>query len=263
MKSLIKQQLPTIVMVMAFVSFMNAKDAQAAAVSGSLALVALAWTVFRSRKTQQSAGEVLMTLGRMQPIGPDRVRGWQVLAAFAFLLLGLFMLFNPEETWGAYARWGMAIMCWGIVGAQLASLPDGHRVGVAVFAVGFTVGGLLIVAEAWTVLNSNAEQAALTATKWCVLSAFILIGGITGLMGVLRNGGETVLYRQGVIGPWGLVPWDAVESLELRPTVNDPAELRIGAYRGWTLSIDVPKEKVDAVQQFVAEQQTDRVESTA
>ncbi|MEX1026600.1 MAG: hypothetical protein WD049_01140 [Candidatus Paceibacterota bacterium] len=246
----LKQHLPTVLIVIFGVNFMNAKSSSAAAMFGMLTLIVVAWLIVQNRKLHQTSRKLLFHLGRMQPIGPARMRGWQMLAAVAFVLLGMVMAFGPEG-WNSPARWGMAIMCWAIAGAQLSQIPFCYRWGVLLFGVGFVAAGLLLLTEAWVVLQSGQENAALTATKWAVFSSFLLIGGAPVVIGFIRGQGKTPVYEEGLVGPHGFVSWEAAETVELVGADSSHPELHVGAYNGWTLSIRVPSDQIDAVSSFV------------
>lgn len=173
-----------------------------------------------------------------------------MLAAVAFILLGVVMIFGPEG-WNSPARSGMAIMCWAIAGVQLNQVPSCYPWGVLLFGIGFIAAGLLILTEAWVVLQSGQDNAALTATKWAIFSSVLLIGGGPVLIGFIRGKGKTPVYEEG-LGPHGLVSWQAAESVELVGADSSHPELHVGAYNGWTLSIRVPTEQIDSVSSFVS-----------
>jgi hypothetical protein len=101
-----------------------------------------------------------------------------------------------------------------------------------------------------TVLQAGGENAALTAVKWSVFSAFMLLSGIPVTLGVFFKRGRTLIYPQGIVGPHGFVRWEDAERLELVES-DGPSCLAVGAYRGWTLWIDVPAAQRDSVAEFV------------
>ena len=246
-----KNQGPVLVIAFSFIAFMNAEDAERAALFGMLAGIGIAWQIYRSRAGQKKLGPPAMQLGRLRAVGPIRMRPWHMLAVLAFALLGLAMFFSMEEA-QLPARLGMSLICFAIVGAWLGLVSERLRTpGTLILGLGFLLGGASLVWEAFTVLQLGKENASLIAVKWSVFGSFMLLCGIAITLGAISKRGSTPIFSQGIVGPHGFVRWEEAERLELVES-NGKSHLVVGAYNGWTLYIDVPEDSREAVAEFVA-----------
>lgn len=252
-KSFWRHQVPSIIMVFAFVSFMNARSAWTAGFAGAAVLAFMIWQVRTARKQMAGAGRVLFSQGRLRAIGPTRLIGLHALAAVAFALLGFVMFFLPEG-WSIYGRLMMALVCWSIVGGWWAAINSSlYPIGLVIFTAGFVAAGICGLLEAINVYQAGEEDFLLTAVKWSVFSLVLLAGGVPGLFALLSGRGRTQIYEDGIVGPYGFVPWRGAEAVQLQELSNGTF-LEVQAYHGWILRISVPPNLHETVAEFVADQ---------
>lgn len=256
-----KAQAPVLVAVFSFIAFMQSESATKASLFGMLAVAAIGWQIHRQRSGVQKLGQPVMQLGGLYAEPPSRMRPWHLLATIAFALLGLAMFFSMSEA-SLRARLGMSLVTWAIVGAWLVLLSKRlQTIGAVVMGGGFATAGVLMTWEAWTVLTAGEHNANLNAVRWSVFGGFLLLVGVATLISVARNSGQTPIYSQGVVGPHGYVPWAGATRLELVEW-EGRSVLAVGAYKGWTLWIDVPDENRDDVAEFIAAKQPTQTEES-
>ncbi len=245
-----KQQLATLWMVGSFMIFMNADSVPIAVAGGAVGLVGIVFMIVQKRRSVATLAEPVFKLGPMTASAPERMRGWYMLGVAAFVLLGVVMAFGPAEATPT-ARLGMTSICLAIAGSFLViASPRLRRPGLLFFGLGFLVAGGLFMWASFETLRGGGEDAPLTATKWFVFALFVLCGGIPTTIGALLGGGGTPVYQSGVGGPYGFVTWEAAEKVDV---VNQGGTdmLAVGAYRGWTLWIQIPESSRGAVEEFV------------
>lgn len=246
----LKQKLPTAVAIICGISFMNAKDAAAAGLFGSLVVLGLAWTIYQAKRVPPTLGEPVMTLGHMTALGPIRMTPWAGLAVIMFAFLGIGSFFSlADAAW--QLRFGMPLVIFSIVGTFLMMLHRKLRkFGMTVFGVGFLAAGLLFAWASVDVIRFRQEGWALEAAKSAVFAAFVLLPGIATVSALLIGGGRTPIYEAGIAGPHGFVHWKHAERMELIES-DGCSVLAVGAYAGWTLLIDVADEQRDEVTSLI------------
>lgn len=248
-----KRIVPTICTVFLLLGFLNSRDATQAAFFGMVGLIVFVWSIRNAkhgRNLPADPGPVLFYLGNLTAVGATRMSGLHVLAAITFALLG-FANFFLQKGSNLPHRLGMALICFSILGAFLILASKRlSKFGGYVFSFGFILAGLSFAYAAVISVGSGEEGANLEAVKQSVLSAFLMLAGFPGLWNLLTRRPTTPIYETGIAGPHGFVPWATAERLELTET-DHVSQLEIGAYGGWTLCVDVPRDRRDEVRAFV------------
>lgn len=246
-----KRNAPMVLTVLSFIAFMNAESPEKAGLFGMILAVAIAWQIRRQRSSIGALGEPVFQLGRMLQEPPSHMRPWHMLAAFAFVLLGVAIFFSTGDA-NLPARLGMSLVTFAIVGTWMTMINKRLRtVGIAIFGLGFLLAGAMLVWEAVVLVNSGNEKAQLGAVRWSAFGACLLLVGMGVVWSLFQSRAYTAIYDQGVVGSQGLVPWEQAKRLELVESEGQ-SFLAVGTPRDWTLWIEVPDDQREAVAKFIS-----------